>query len=45
MVEKCAEILFRRGKRTKGKSLTILEERAEALDPEKDDFDKFLTIK
>ena len=29
---------------TKGEGLTILEERAEELDPEKDDFYKFLGI-
>ena len=34
----------RRGKVTKGEVLTILEERAEALDSEKDDFYKFLGI-
>ena len=43
-VKKCAEIVFRRGKMTKSEGLTILEERAEALDPEKDDFYKFLGI-
>ena len=43
-VKKWAEIVFRRGKMTKGESLTILHERAETLDPEKDDFYKFLGI-
>ena len=33
-VKKCAEIVFRRGKMTKGEGLTILKERAEALEPE-----------
>ena len=37
-VKKCAEIVFRRGKMTKGEGLTILEEKTKALDPEKDDF-------
>ena len=37
-MKKCAEVVFRRGKMTKGEGLTIKEERAEALDPEKDDF-------
>ena len=37
-MKKCA------GKMTKSEGLTILEERAEALDPEKDDFYKFLGI-
>ena len=43
-VKKCPEIMFRRGKVTKGEGLTILQERAEVLDPEKDDFYKFLGI-
>ena len=43
-VKKCVEIVFRRSKMAKGEGLTILEERAEGLDPKKDDFYKFLGI-
>ena len=43
-VKKCMEIAFRRGKTTKGEGLTILEARAETLDPERDNFYKFLGI-
>ena len=43
-VKKCMEIVFRRGKMTKGEGLTILEARAETLDPENDDFYKLLGI-
>ena len=41
-VKKCAEIVYRRGKMVKGEGLDILEERMQALDPETNDFYKFL---
>ena len=41
-VKKCAEVVFRRGKMIKGKGLTVLEEKKEALDPEKNEICKFL---
>ena len=36
-VKKCAEVVFRRGKMIKGEGLTVLEEKMEALDPEKNE--------
>ena len=41
-VKKCAEIVFRRGKMIKGEGLTVLEEKMEALDPDKNEVYKFL---
>ena len=41
-VKKCAEVVFRRGKMIKGEGLTVLEEKMEALDPEKNAIYKFL---
>ena len=43
-VKKCAELVFRRGKMIKG-GLTVLEEKMEALDPEKNKIYKFLGCK
>ena len=42
-VKKCAEIVFRRGEMIQAEGLTILV-KPEALDPEKEDFYKFLEI-
>jgi len=41
-VNKCAEVVFKRGKMVKGEGLEVLEERMQALDPETNDFYKFL---
>ena len=43
-VKKCAEILFKHGETIKGEGLMILDKKAEALDPEKKEFYKFLGI-
>ena len=39
---KCAEIVFRKGKMVKGEALPLLEEKMEALDPEKNEVYKLL---
>ena len=36
-VKKCAEIVFKKGKMIKGEGLTVLEEKMEALDPNKNE--------
>ena len=41
-VKKCAEVVFKRGKMVKSEGLQVLEERMTSLDPEKNDFYKFL---
>ena len=41
-VEKCAEIVFKRGKMIKGEGLSVIEERMKALEPEQREIDKFL---
>ena len=41
-VKKCAEVVFRRDKMIKGEGLTVLEEKIEASDPEKNSIYKFL---
>ena len=41
-VKKCAEIVFKKGKMIKGEGLTVLEERMEALDPNKNEIYTFL---
>ena len=43
-VKKCAEMVFEHGEMVKGEGLEVLEERMEALDPEKDEFYKFLGV-
>ena len=41
-VNKCAEIVFRKGKMVKGEGLPVMEEKMKALDPERSDVYKFL---
>ena len=41
-VNKCAEIVFRKGKMIKGEGLSVLEEKMDALDPNKNEICKFL---
>ena len=41
-VKKCAEIVFRKGKMTKGEGLAVLEEKIDALNPNKNEIYKFL---
>ena len=41
-VKKCAEIVFRKGKMIKGEGLAVLEEKMDALDPNKNEIYKFL---
>ena len=41
-VKKCAEIVFKKGKMIKGEGLTVLEEKMEALDPNKTEIYTFL---
>ena len=41
-VKKCAEIVSRKGKTVKGKGLTVLKDKMEALDPDKNESYKFL---
>ena len=41
-VKKCAEIVFKKGKMFKGEGLTVLEEKMEALDPNKNEIHMFL---
>ena len=41
-VKKCAEIVFRKGKMVKGEGLSVLEEKMDALDPNKNEIYKFL---
>ena len=41
-VKKCAEIVFKKGKMIKGEGLTVLEEKMEALDPNKNEIYMFL---
>ena len=41
-VKKCAEIVFKKGKMIKGEGLTVLEEKMEALDPNKNVIYMFL---
>ena len=41
-VKKCAEIVFRRGTMFKGQGLAVLEEKIEALEPNKNEIYKFL---
>ena len=41
-VKKCAEIVFKKGKMIKGEGLTVLEEKMEALDPNKNEIYTFL---
>ena len=36
-VKKCAEIVFRNGKMIKGEGLDVLEEKMDALDPNKNE--------
>ena len=43
-VKKCAEVVYRRGMMVKGEGLQILTERAQALDPDRDEAYKFLGI-
>ena len=43
-VKKCAEMVFKKGKMVKGEGLDILEERMKALDPDKNEWYKFLGI-
>ena len=40
-VKKCAEIVFKKGKMIKGEGLTVLEEKMEALDPNKNEIYTF----
>ena len=42
LVKKCAEIVFRKGKMIKGEGLAVLEEKMDALDPNKNEIYKFL---
>ena len=41
-VNKCAEIVFRKGKMVKGEGLPVMEEKMKALDPERSGVYKFL---
>ena len=41
-VKRCAEIVFKKGKMIKGEGLTVLEEKIEALDPNKNEIYTFL---
>ena len=41
-VKKCAEAVYKRGKMVKGEGLEVLEERMQALDPDENEFYKFL---
>ena len=41
-VKKCAEIVFKKGKMIKGEGLTVLEEKMEAIDPNKNEIYTFL---
>ena len=41
-VKKCTEIVFKKGKMIKGEGLTVLEEKMEALDPNKNEIYAFL---
>ena len=41
-VKKCAEIVFRKGKMIKGEGLAVLEEKMDALNPNKNEIYKFL---
>ena len=41
-VKKCAEIVFRKSKMIKGEGLAVLEEKMDALDPNKNEIYKFL---
>ena len=41
-VKKCAEIVFRKAKTIKGKELSVLEEKIDVLDPNKNEICKFL---
>ena len=41
-VEKCAEIVFRKGKMIKGEGLAVLEVKMDAIDPDKNEIYKFL---
>ena len=45
VVKKCAEIVFRKGKIIKGEGLAVLEEKMDALDPNKNEIYKFLGCK
>ena len=44
-VKKCAEIVFRKGKMIKGEGFAVLEEKMDALDPNKNKIYKFLGCK
>ena len=44
-VKKCAEIVFKRGTMIKGEGLAVLDEKMEALDPNKNEIYKFLGCK
>ena len=41
-VKKCGDIVFRKGKMIKGEGLAVLEEKMDALDPNKNEIYKFL---
>ena len=41
-VKKCAEIVFRKGKMVNGEGPTVLKDKMEALDPDKNEIYKFL---
>ena len=41
-IKKYAEIVFRKGKMIKGEGLAVLEEKMDALDPNKNEIYKFL---
>ena len=43
-VSKCGEIIFRNGKMVRGEGLQVLEERMEAMNPDKNEIYKFLGI-
>ena len=43
-VEKCAEIVFERGKMVKGEGLQVLHERMKTMDPDKKEIYKFLGV-
>ena len=42
VVKKCAEVVLRKGKMVKSEGLQVLEEKMNALDPDKNEIYKFL---
>ena len=43
-MEKCAEIVFERGKMVRGEGLQVLQERMKTMDPDQNEIYKFLGV-